>query len=680
MWRNTLNKFHPQWKDLIAYYKFDQNLCPNVVDYTYRHHGEFTGQSGREIVTDNPDFTYCIVAAYTDFGRFTDRAIDKDKYLLANTLIVLGINSYPDGTVNVSYPDNQGTVANGTYMSDYKGRKGILALNGNGAQMEVGTKALRSTSTYCFHTWIYLEEWTEGAFIIKKEASDTNGFSIRLGAEDSKQIIVRLNGKEYIRDKKMEIGKWVHLGVSTNKENGKGELYLFTFNGVASFPSRGNFPNEEVSYILPDLSDVPAVVGLNLHAKLDETVIWAGGKSQAQLKSIMNNGVIMPGFEIQLDASSLWPTDSYWAYDKQDNLGYDSYSFKHYINIMRSAYDGHRGFKIKMSVSSHTGWETTFSDAGLRKKLGENIAKLVNETDLDGVDLDFEWTYSDTGWKNYALVVEQIRKNLKTGKILTVTPHNVSYRFPVEYMKYVDYFLFQVYGPNDKNIFTRNGYQAAYDKFLSWGYPKEKIVLSYATTTSAGMDENSNVIKNGNATAYPPIGIRNLFDDFYSPEIDRIYQESPGCYRLFCGYDQTLWRNRFVKDNQLRGIMYWDMGNDVKTSHPYSLVKGANFILNSNVDTLVTKVSITPVGNISVSVNQDKLQIYPTWVEETVSFILKEGERPEYVRIFDVSGSCVIGKKINDDSLYVGNLSRGNYFVQLFTATGKAFNGRFIKK
>ena len=455
---------------------------------------------------------------------------------------------------------------------------------------------------------------------------------------------------------------------------------MFTFNGVASFPSRGNFPNEEVSYILPDLSDVPAVVGLNLHAKLDETVIWAGGKSQAQLKSIMNNGVIMPGFEIQLDASSLWPTDSYWAYDKQDNLGYDSYSFKHYINIMRSAYDGHRGFKIKMSVSSHTGWETTFSDAGLRKKLGENIAKLVNETDLDGVDLDFEWTYSDTGWKNYALVVEQIRKNLKTGKILTVTPHNVSYRFPVEYMKYVDYFLFQVYGPNDKNIFTRNGYQAAYDKFLSWGYPKEKIVLSYATTTSAGMDENSNVIKNGNATAYPPIGIRNLFDDFYSPEIDRIYQESPGCYRLFCGYDQTLWRNRFVKDNQLRGIMYWDMGNDVKTSHPYSLVKGANFILNSNVDTLVTKVSITPVGNISVSVNQDKLQIYPTWVEETVSFILKEGERPEYVRIFDVSGSCVIGKKINDDSLYVGNLSRGNYFVQLFTATGKAFNGRFIKK
>lgn len=682
MWRNTLNKFHPQWKDLIVYYKFDQDLCPNVVDYTFRHHGAFAGQSGREIVTDNPDFTYSVVAAYTDFGRFTDRAIDKDKYLLANTLIILGINSYSDGTVNVGYPDNQGTVTNGTYMTDYKGRKGILALNGNGAQMEVGTKALRSASTYCFHTWIYLEEWTEGAFIFKKEASDTKGFSIRLGAEDSKQIIVRLNGKEYIRDKKMEVGKWVHLGISTNKEKGKGELYLFTFDGVASFPSRGNFPNEEISYVLPDLSDVPAVVGLNLHAKLDETVVWAGGKSQAQLESIMNNGVIMPGFDIQLDASLLWPTDSYWAYDKPDNPGYDSYSFKHYINIMRSAYDGHRGFKIKMSVSGHSGWETTFSDAGLRKKLGENIAKLINETDLDGVDLDFEWTYSDAGWKNYALVVEQIHKNLKPGKLLTVTPHNVSYRFPVEYMKYVDYFLFQVYGPNDKNIFTRNGYKAAYDKFLSWGYPKEKIVLSYATTTSAGMDENGTVIKNGNATAYPPVGIRNLFDEYYSPEIDRIYQKSPGCYRLFCGYDQTLWRNQFVRDNQLRGIMYWDMGNDVKTSHPYSLVKGAGFILNSNVDTLVTKVSTDPVGNIPIvcSGNSGKLEVYPTWAHETVSFVLAEGEVPESVKIFDVAGSCVVCKKTGETSLYVGNLSEGNYFVRLVTASGKALTGRFIKK
>lgn len=60
-----------------------------------------------------------------------------------------------------------------------------------------------------------------------------------------------------------------------------------------------------------------------------------------------------------MEASVLHTMDSYWAYDKADDLGYDSYSYKHFINIMRSAYDGHRGFKIKMSVSGHTGWENT---------------------------------------------------------------------------------------------------------------------------------------------------------------------------------------------------------------------------------------------------------------------------------------------------------------------------------
>jgi hypothetical protein len=43
---NTLNKWVPQLANLVAYYKLDQNLCPNVVDYKalfqpsdYNHHG-----------------------------------------------------------------------------------------------------------------------------------------------------------------------------------------------------------------------------------------------------------------------------------------------------------------------------------------------------------------------------------------------------------------------------------------------------------------------------------------------------------------------------------------------------------------------------------------------------------------------------------------------------------------
>ena len=147
MWQNTLNQYHPQWKDLIAYYKFDQNLCPNIVDYTFHYHGSLS-ESGvsREIVSDNDAFRYFTVAAYTDFSRFADRAIDREKYLLANTLIVLGINSYADGTASVAYPYNHGIVTNGSYLAEFEGRKGVLSLNGQGSRMEVGTDALSTTN------------------------------------------------------------------------------------------------------------------------------------------------------------------------------------------------------------------------------------------------------------------------------------------------------------------------------------------------------------------------------------------------------------------------------------------------------------------------------------------------------------------------------------------------------
>ena len=286
---------------------------------------------------------------------------------------------------------------------------------------------------------------------------------------------MRIDGREYIRDKKMSIGKWVHLGVTTNDSQYPGELFMFTFDGVGSFPSRGNFPTEGGTYILSGLEDVPAVVGENLHGKLDDTVIWNTSKDAVRISSERNE-LPMPGLSKVVEASVLHTMDSYWAYDKADDLGYDSYSYKHFINIMRSAYDGHRGFKIKMSVSGHTGWENTFADATKRQSLGEAIAKIANENDFDGVDLDFEWTYSDAGWLNYAKLVEIIRKNLNEGKMLTVTPHKVSYRFPKDYMKYVDYFLFQIYGPNDKNIFTRDGFEQAYNSFVQWGYPENKIV------------------------------------------------------------------------------------------------------------------------------------------------------------------------------------------------------------
>ena len=50
LWNTTLNKWAPQWDDLVVYYKFDQYECAHIVDYkailantANNHHGVMEG-------------------------------------------------------------------------------------------------------------------------------------------------------------------------------------------------------------------------------------------------------------------------------------------------------------------------------------------------------------------------------------------------------------------------------------------------------------------------------------------------------------------------------------------------------------------------------------------------------------------------------------------------------------
>lgn len=673
---NTLNKWAPQWNNLVAYYKFDQNLCENVVDYTFKHHGIFSSTGvERDIVIDNPSFKYRINAAYSDFSRFFDRAIDRDKYLLSNDLIVLGINSYADGSLKIGYPYNHGTVVNGEYLAEYAGRSGILSLKGDKAGMTVGVDAFTPSDKYTFATWIYLEKWEEGAYIFNKETEDASkGFSIRLGKEESKQVIIRLNGNDYISQKKMKLNAWMHFAVTTWLTKAGGDkLFMFCYNGTGSFATKSVSSTKDDNWLPEGNEGIPAVLGENLNAKFDNTVIWHASRDESGIKSEMES-LPMPGFDTVVTASVLHNANSYWMFDNSEDLGYDSYSYRHFINIMRKAYEGYRGYHVRMSVSSHDGWQNTFADAQKRIKFAADLAKIAEE--FDGVDLDFEWCYSDyTCWDNYGKLILEVDKVLGKDKILTVSPHYVSYSLQPKYMDPVDYFTFQIYGPGN-HVFIWNNYLDAYNKFTAQGFPKGKILMSYATTTSRGYKNGQEV------TAAAPIGVRNgLLDGNYTPDMNIV---NDGTYdRYITGFNQTYDRAKYTQDKDLTGIFYWDMGNDVKTSHKYSLVKAASYGLNSNVDTLVTKVDKIPTAIERVSMyakNDDKLMIYSTSGENSISFILPENVIPYRIQVYDVKGMCVINKETNKSILPVDSLSDGYYAVSLLTTSGKLLKGKFLKK
>lgn len=691
---NTLNKFNPQWSDLVAYYKFDQNLCKNVVDYTFTdHHGSFSTEgAGREVVTDNDMFKYYYVGAYCDFSRFFDRGetVTRDKYLLANDIIVIGIDSFNDGHLKLMYPYSEGTLVNAERMDSFEGRDGVLSLDGTGVGMTTDAEVLATDGAWAFQTWIYIEEWTPGAYIFRKETADgLNGASIRLGetpGEDG-QLIVRINGHDFPMSPrtptKIGTGEWYHIAIQTADQNASyiERTFQFVVNGNQCFGVTGGCGTEVVSYTPAGVDGVNAVVGEGLKAKLDETAVWHRTHDRNTIYNYGNNGCPMPGMGVKVEAGLMFDADAYWTYDNAEVPGYDYYSAKHYLGIMRSAYDGYRGYKIRVSVKGHDGWQTTISNAEKRRIFAADLAEISKDPDIDGVELDLEWCYTNDAncWNNYGLLLDEIKKVLPADKVFAISPHAVAYGLPAQYMDNCDFFTFQIYGPQ-KNQFTWSNYTNSYNNFINQGnYPKEKIVMSYATTTSKGW-------KNGAETNNAPIGVKNgLLDGDYTADKNEAVDEN-GLTRYFTGFNQTYDRTKFTRENGLKGIFYWDMGNDVPMDHKYNLTVASSYALNSNVDTVVTHVDVYPSGVKLVerdakADNNTSINIYPNPSHNgIVTMAVPAGETAYRVSVYDAQGVCKIQRETSETTLSVDELGAGIYFVSVLTRQGNTYTGRLIKK
>ena len=114
---------------------------------------------------------------------------------------------------------------------------------------------------------------------------------------------------------------------------------------LGSYPY--SYPETIKSWTLPltDLADVEATVGENFVGKLDETMIWNSSNSRDGIYSFADNGANMPRVGIHVGTNYAFYAGCYWKYDKPDNPGYDYFSYKEYLNIMRSAYTNYRGLR-----------------------------------------------------------------------------------------------------------------------------------------------------------------------------------------------------------------------------------------------------------------------------------------------------------------------------------------------
>ncbi|OKZ42577.1 MAG: hypothetical protein BHV68_06230, partial [Bacteroidales bacterium 43_8] len=565
MFRNTVNKFHPKYDDLLFYYKFDQDQCEDIVDYKLAHHGEPTNVT-REAVIDNDYFKYRVVTGYSSFVRHCDRLqIDRDMHLMTNDLIFLDaqVSGYT-GAVTMTYPDNQGVLSNASYVAEYEGRNGVLHLNGEGAGMNVSEEVLQNTGglpamNYAtIEAWISIEEWRTGAAIFNK-SDESNQFSIKLGDESKKELLVGINGYTYNFENALTAAGWEHIAVSIVSTTGRAisRIRLFTDSGASQTYADNitTIPDEDDFTFMNTSAD--AVIGENFKGYIDEVAVWGNARTSAQIAQDAAGTSGDLTFPSGGDGAIYLL--SYWQFDDVDNPGKNTRSWKELLSQIRKMYDGYRGFKIRLgliSSDSENGnkvWPSHISDAAWRERLAADVAELLPY--CDGIDVDFEWLYSgDSRWTSgYGPMVEALRA-----------------------------VIFQIYGPQ-VTWFAYDNYVSAYNKFVSWGFPKEKIGMSYPTTATTG----------SNVTGYKNIVAAN-------PDLstDANTATMSGSSYTFNGVDCVKDKMNFILEQNSGTVMYFDMGNDVAVSDPLSLIRAANSVISANVDTLITRtdgVSSLPV-------------------------------------------------------------------------------------
>ena len=594
-WNNTIDHFNPQWQHLAGYWKFDQTrLESNVYDYTGNgHNGTFSaGGVTRTAVTDNPGFTYRRNLAYADCSRFFDRGVQHGQYLKSNVISMIGATAQADGSLKYKQPDNKGIITGGSYLAEHDGRTGVLDLTGEGAQMNVGKESLiaynnsnflESATAYTFMTWISLDEWIPGAYLIQKESSDNNGISLRMG-ETQGTFILRCNGIEFTYTTAVELAKWHHIGFSTNAAT-LGSEFLFVLDETTIAPTYSH--TTAATTALTGLSSTDCIIGAGINGKLDETITWSQKFGAADIIA-QGNTPIEPGIGKAITGAYSRSVDGMWKYDLSEDLGRDSYSTPEWFRMIKATFEGYEGAHVTISIDK---WSDEFftkinNNAQYRETLANAISAMGNEPFLDGVDYDFEW---NNNWSGIGTLCQLVRAKLHEGKIQAVSPHELYYNFPTDKMQYVDYFNFQDYGPANKNIFTFSNYKNFFTKAKNHGYPVDKIMLSYATTTSGAMYSNGSRPANTHAEFYPT-GWRSMpYETFEYTQ--NTYDVGEGLTRYFTGMEQVWLRSEYMNNNGCAGIFYWDMGNDTRDCNdPRSLATFASFAINSNVQKIVEKV------------------------------------------------------------------------------------------
>ena len=314
------------------------------------------------------------------------------------------------------------------------------------------------------------------------------------------------------------------------------------------------------------------------------------------------------------------------------------------------------GVKVMISVGgwndgNDSGFEQFAANASYRTAFVNNIIGFVNQYNLDGVDIDWEYPDNGASANNYVALMTQLSTEMHNrGKLLTAAVVGTGGASILNAVfNVVDFLNLMAY---DYNSYDHSTYSYAQQSMSYWrgrGLPKEKCVLGVPFYGRPSWETFVQLVNRG----------ANPYADTYNG----------------VGYNgiTTIKNKTNLAFDQGNGIMIWELSGDFNAGNPNSLLSAINEVVLTHGGT-----NPPPTGN-SILIQAENynsmagVQVEATtdtdggsnvgWIDATdwmafynITFPTSGTYKVEY-RVASLSGGGVVSCDLNAGSIQLGQVA-----------------------
>ena len=241
----------------------------------------------------------------------------------------------------------------------------------------------------------------------------------------------------------------------------------------------------------------------------------------------------------------------------------------------RTAADKVRG-KILLSFGGNArskGFGAMVSTKARRKKFLDELNKILEKYQFDGVDYNWEYPASDLEWRNWALLMKESKEALLGGKDRNIVTFTM-YLDPAHYSVIERYQLLQDADFVHCMAYDQHGKHSTY-QFAESGlqYAKQKS-LAFLHKFTLGLPFYARDIRNGEPKTFYDLvkEIPNEVDDLVGTD----YYNSADTLRK---------KVRLAREYGAGGVMIWELGQDLQPfTNEKSLLRAIGHELHKNDD------------------------------------------------------------------------------------------------